>query len=565
MRYQEVEATIAGLTSPQGPFPVLEQLIDGSTRRVFGGFPDSLRDYFGVRVTHADKDCLVDGERRYSFADVLGQAASLSHALVDNYGVQKGDRVAIAMRNAPEWCISFMAITSVGAVAVPMNSWWQGEELVYGMQDSGASLAILDGSRYARIAAWLGESDLPVIGVDTGGVPLPANVDRLENILVSTTPAGFPDIDIGPEDLAMILYTSGSTGQPKGVFSTQRNVLSALVTWLVTGIAVASVEGSLGQETEIQPGILLPIPLFHVTGLNSLFLLSLAMGRKVVMMRKWDVDVALELIQTEQITHFNGVPTMSMELMNHPRLADYDLSSLLEISSGGAERPAEQVAMLMDKFPGAMPTVGYGLTETNAVGSLSGQEDYVNRPGSVGRPTAPLVELRILDPRGNVVTKGETGEICFRSPAIAGGYWNCLEETAEVFNDGWVRTGDVGYEDEEGFLYIVDRLKDIIIRGGENISCLEVEAALYTHPEIVEAAVFSLPDERLGEIVGAVVMTRSGTELETLQIQTFLSESLAAFKIPEQLSCQAEPLPRIAAGKISKKQIRSEMIERLGL
>lgn len=565
MHYPEVEATIAGLTSPEGPFPVHEIVINGVPRRVFGGFPDSLRDYYGVCATHADKDCLVDGERRYSFGDVLAQAVCLSEVLVKRYGVRKGDRVAIAMRNAPEWCISFMAVTSVGAVAVPMNSWWQGEELVYGLQDSGASLVILDGSRYARIAGWLKESGLPAIGVDTGGKPLPDNVDRFEKLLASVSPTGFPAIDIEADDLAMILYTSGSTGAPKGVFSTQRNVLSTLITWLVPGIAVATLQGTFGQEPEVQPAILLPIPLFHVTGLNSLFLLSLALGRKIVMMHKWDVDVALALIQAEKITNFNGVPTMSMELMNHPRLDDYDLSSLVEISSGGAERPAEQVATLMEKFPGAMPSVGYGLTETNAVGSISGQQDYVDRPGSVGRPTAPLVELRIIDAQGNTVTQGEAGEICLRSPATACGYWNQPEATAEVFKDGWVRTGDVGYQDDEGFLYIVDRLKDIIIRGGENISCLEVEAALYTHPDILEAAVFSLPDQRLGEIVGATVMTRPGSKLNTDQVQAFLGESMAAFKIPAHVSFQAEPLPRIAAGKISKKQLRAEMTKRLGL
>ena len=565
MRYPEVEATIAGLTSPQGPFPILETDINGVSRRVFGGFPDSLRDYYGIGATHAEKDCMVDGERRFSFGDVLGQAAILSHALVDQYGVRKGDRVALAMRNAPEWCIAFMAITSAGAVAVPMNSWWQGEELVYGLQDSGASLVILDGARYARMADWLVESGLPVIGVDTGGGPLPEGLNRLESLLSGAPKSGFPEVEIGPEDLALILYTSGSTGAPKGVFSTQRNVLSALVTWLVAGIAVATVQGTIGEEPEIQPAILLAIPLFHVTGLHSLFLLSLALGRKIVMMRKWDVDVALELIQAEKITNFNGVPTMSMELMNHPRLEDYDVSSLVEISSGGAERPAEQVGTLIERFPGAMPSVGYGLTESNAVGCLSGQKDYVIRPGSVGRPTAPLVELRIIDPEDNEVAQGESGEICFRSPAIASGYWNSPEASAEVFNDGWVRTGDVGYQDEEGFLYIVDRLKDIIIRGGENISCLEVEAALYTHPEVLEAAVFSIPDERLGEVVGSAVMTHSGKALETEQMQAYLGERLAAFKIPQHIWCQAEPLPRIAAGKISKKQIRSEMIERLGL
>ena len=256
---------------------------------------------------------------------------------------------------------------------------------------------------------------------------------------------------------------------------------------------------------------------------------------------------------------------MSMEMMNHPRLADYKLSTLVDISSGGAARPAEQVAAIAERFPGAMPSVGYGLTETNAVGCISGQQDYIDRPGSVGRPTAPLVEIRIVNEQGEAVEQGEVGEICIHSPATAGGYWNCPEESAEVFTDGWVRTGDAGYRDAEGFLYIVDRLKDIIIRGGENISCLEVEEALYSHVDIVEVAVFSLPDERLGEIVGATVMVAGGSELQGADIQGFLSSRLAAFKIPQHLYLQSEPLPRIAAGKISKKQLRSELIERLGL
>jgi acyl-CoA synthetase (AMP-forming)/AMP-acid ligase II len=565
VRYQEIEATIAGLTSEAGPFPIQEIVVDGVNRRVFGGLPANLREYYVSVAGYADKDCLVDGDRRLSFNDVLQQSACLSHVLVDRYGVKKGDRVAIAMRNAPEWCVSFMAITALGAVAVPMNSWWQGEELVYGLQDSGTSLAIVDGARYARMAGWIQESGLPVICVDTGGAPLPDGVDRLEPLLESSTPCSFPEIDIDPEDLAMLLYTSGSTGRPKGVFSTHRNVISAVGTWLVAVSAMAVVAGTMGEEPEVQPAILLAIPLFHVTGLNSLFLLSLAVGRKVVMMRKWDVDVALELIEAEKITHFNGVPTMSMELMNHPRLADYDVTSLVDISSGGAARPADHVATLVERFPGAMPSVGYGMTENNAVTSILGQEDYVERPASVGRPIAPLVELRIIDEKGDVVEQGEVGEICVHSPANTGGYWNCPEESLETFVDGWVHTGDAGYQDEEGFLYIVDRLKDIIIRGGENISCLEVESALYAHEDVAEAAVYSLPDERLGEIVGAAVLLKTGSEFDSGQIQNFLASRLAAFKIPQHIWFHNSPLPRIAAGKIAKKQLRNDMIKQLGL
>jgi len=565
MRYQEAEATIAGLCSEAGPFPIQEKEIGGIKRRVFGGLPDNLRDYYASVAGYADKDLFVEGERRFSFNDVLQQSASLSHTLADQYGVEKGDRVAIAMRNAPEWCISFMAITALGAVAVPMNSWWQGEELAYGLQDSGASLVILDGTRFARMAGWLQESGLPVIGVDSGGAPLPDGVDRLEPLLANTSPCSFPETNIDPEDLALILYTSGSTGTPKGVFSTQRNVISALGTWLVAVSAQAIIQGTMGEEPEVQPAILLAIPLFHVTGLNGVMLLSLAVGRKVVMMRKWDVDVALELIEVEKITHINGVPTMSMELLNHPRLADYDLSTLVDISSGGAARPADQVAAIAERFSGAMPSVGYGLTESNAVGTLFGQEDYLDRPKAVGRPIQPLVKHKIINEDGSEVARGEIGEICIHSPANAVGYWNCPEESLSTFKDGWVHTGDAGYQDEEEFLYIVDRIKDIIIRGGENISCLEVEAALYAHEDIAEVAVFSLPDERLGEIVGAAVLPKTGATLNFGQVEAFLGSRLAAFKIPKHIWFHDAPLPRIAAGKIAKKQLRGEMTERLGL
>ena len=565
MRYPEIFAAIDGITSPEGPFPILEQQIDGVPKRVFGGLPGSLRDYFAFAATHGEKECLIDRDRRMSFNDVAQQVACLGSTLVEQYGVNKGDRVAIAMRNSPEWCVSFMAITSVGAVAVPMNSWWQGDELAYGLQDCGANHIILDSARYQRLATHLPESGLIAIGLENEGKTLPAEVDRLEKALTGDGTATLPEVTIDPEDPAMILYTSGSTGRPRGVLSSQRNVLSALGTWLVAGTASAIVAGTMGQEPERQPAILLTVPLFHVTGLNSLFLLSLGIGRKIVMMYRWDVDAALELIETEKITNFNGVPTMSMELMNHPRRGDYDLTSLQEIASGGAARPADQVAKLIERFPGALPSAGYGLTETNAVGCIIGDDDYATRPASVGHATPPLVEIRLTDEKGAEVAQGERGEICLRSPAIASGYLNQPAATEAAFRNGWFHTGDLGYQDDEGFVYIVGRLKEIIIRGGENISCIEVEEALYAHPDIAEAAVFSLPDERLGEIVGAAVSVRTGSELDAKQIKDFLSERLAAFKIPVHVWTQAEKLPRIASGKIFKKQIREDFIERLGL
>jgi acyl-CoA synthetase (AMP-forming)/AMP-acid ligase II len=383
-----------------------------------------------------------------------------------------------------------MAITSIGAVAVPMNSWWQGEELAYGLSDCAASHIILDAARLQRLAPHLQDTALVIIGLESDGKTLPEEVARLEPLLAGN--GTLPATVIEPQDPAVILYTSGSTGHPRGVLSTQRNVLSALGTWLALGTAVAVASGTIGQEPEEQPAILLTVPLFHVTGLNSLFLLSLGIGRKIVMMYKWDIDDALKLIHAEKITHFNGVPTMSMELMNHPRRDEFDLSSLVEISSGGAARPADQVGALIELFPGAKPTAGYGLTETNAVGCIIGDDDYAMRPGSVGQATPPLVDLKIVDETGNEVEEGERGEICLRSPAIVSEYLNQPAATEAAFKDGWFHTGDIGYQDAEGFVYIVDRIKELIIRGGENISCTEVEEAIYSHPDIVEAAVFSL-------------------------------------------------------------------------
>jgi long-chain acyl-CoA synthetase len=565
MRYPEIFAAIESITSPEGPFPVQEDVVDGAPQKVFGGLPQSLRDYYAFAATHGDKECLIDNDRRWSFTEVMQSASTLGAVLVERYGIQKGDRVAIAMRNSPEWCISFLAITSIGAVAVPMNSWWQGEELAHGLQDCNAVLAILDAARHERLESWLPGSGLRVIGLENEGKSLPASVDRLEDLLGASGHSALPDVAIGLDDPAMILYTSGSTGQPRGVLSTQRNVISALGTWLVIGSAVSVVAGTADQEPDKQPAILLTVPLFHVTGLNSMFLLSLGIGRKIVMMHKWDIDVALELIEAEGISHFNGVPTMSMELMNRARESERDLTSLIEIASGGAARPADQVAALIEQFPGAAPSAGYGLTETNAVGCIIGDDDYVARPGSVGQPTPPLVELRLVDDDGRPVAQGQRGEICLRSPAIAAGYLNQPAATEASFKDGWFHTGDVGYLDEEGFLYIVDRIKDIIIRGGENISCIEVEEALYAHPDIIEAAVFSLPDERLGEIVGAAVSARAGSQPDENEVKAFLKNRLAGFKVPAHIWFFKESLPRIASGKIFKKQIRSELIERLGL
>jgi len=361
------------------------------------------------------------------------------------------------------------------------------------------------------------------------------------------------------------MYTSGSTGHPKGALSSHRGILSALYSWMLLGLAAKSLAARAEEltETAYPPAGLLTIPLFHCTGSHSAFMLSVVIGRKLVIMHKWDAQEALRLIEQERITWFNGVPTMSAELQAAAATTERDVSSLSEIMAGGAARPPDQVRRLKGTFSKSTTGIGYGLTETNALGAVNSGTAYESRPGSTGRVVPAVTEIRVIGADGEPLPTGERGEVCIKSPANVLGYWNKPGETAEAFIDGWFHTGDVGYLDEDGFLYIVDRIKEIIIRGGENISCLEVEAAIYTHPAVHEAAVFGLPDERLGESVGAAVVLREGAELTTEELRTYLAEHLAAFKIPAHVWFRAEQLPRIASGKIFKRQLKADYGEQL--
>jgi acyl-CoA synthetase (AMP-forming)/AMP-acid ligase II len=292
-------------------------------------------------------------------------------------------------------------------------------------------------------------------------------------------------------------------------------------------------------------------------------MLSLVIGRKMVIMHKWDAQEALRLIEQERITWFNGVPTMSAELQAAAETTSRDVSSLTEIMAGGAARPPDQVKKISGTFKKSAPGIGYGLTETNALGTVNAGALYIARPDSAGRVVPAVTQFRIVGEDGSALPAGARGELCIKSPANIVGYWNKPEATAEAFVEGWFHTGDVAYLDEEGFLYIVDRIKDIIIRGGENISCLEVEAAIYAHPGVHEVAVFGLPDTRLGEIVGAAVVVRTGVELTADELRADLGKHLASFKIPARIWFRTEQLPRIASGKIFKRQIKAEYAAQL--
>jgi acyl-CoA synthetase (AMP-forming)/AMP-acid ligase II len=560
----KLDAAVAALTAEGQPFELEPVRIGGVDYLSYASMPANLGQYFQLMQQHAGKDFAVYRDERYTFGEAYAISAALASALVERCGVAPGDRVAILSRNNPQWMMAFIAVVSIGAVAVPMNAWWTTEELDYGFGDCGARIVIADRDRAERLVPIAARHALQVIGIDDcDGLDL--DVTPFESLTGEFAGAGMPQVDVAPDDHATIMYTSGSTGHPKGALSSHRGILSALYSWMLLGLAVKSMAAGDRRPSEEQypPAGLLTIPLFHCTGSHSAFMLSVVIGRKLVIMHKWDPQEALRLIEQERITWFNGVPTMSAELRAAAETTERDISSLSEIMAGGAARPPDQVGKLKGTFKTSSTGIGYGLTETNALGAVNSGAVYEANPGSTGRVVPAVTEFRIIGEDGRVLPTGERGEVCIKSPANVLGYWNQPEATAEAFVDGWFHTGNVGYLDEDGFLYIVDRIKEIIIRGGENISCLEVEAAIYTHPAVHEAAVFGLPDERLGESVGAAVVLREDSELTTEELLDYLAQHLAAFKIPAHVWFRAEQLPRIASGKIFKRQLKAHYSEQL--
>lgn len=553
---ERFDALVASLTAPGEPFELDEVEVQGVRYRNYRALPANLGAYFQLMLNHGERDFAVYREERYTFAETYAHSAALATALRERLGVAKGERVAILSRNNPQWMMAFIATLATGVVAVPMNAWWTTEELEYGLEDSGARVVIADRERVQRLGPLVEKLGLTVVAVGDcadSGVP----VTPFGDLLADFADRPMPEVEVATDDYATIMYTSGSTGHPKGALSSHRGILSALFSWLLMGTVSRQLEPAGDEEDALPPAGLLTIPLFHCTGSHSAFLLSLVAGRKLVIMHKWDAQEALRLIEAERITWFNGVPTMSAELQAAARDTDRDISSLKDIFSGGAARPPDQVGKIASTFRNSVPGSGYGLTETNALGAVNSGALYLAKPESTGRTVPAVTDFRIVDEAGRPLPVGERGEVCMKSPANVLGYWNKPEATAEAFVDGWFHTGDIGYMDEDGFLYIVDRLKEIIIRGGENISCLEVEAALYTHPDVFEAAVFGLPDERLGECVGAAVVPRDGAELDAPALRGYLAEHLAAFKIPEHIWFRDEQLPRIATGKIFKRQLKA--------
>ncbi|MCY4094040.1 MAG: class I adenylate-forming enzyme family protein [Gammaproteobacteria bacterium] len=567
---ESLERAIAEVTAPGKPFETETIRVNGVDFIGFVNAPTNLRDLYRSGLRH-DVDFYVYEEERYSFNDAWKIAASVANKLLA-LGIEPGDRVGVSLRNYPEWIFAFMGITSMGSVAVAMNAWWSAEEMEYGIEDSGLKLLFVDQERLERVGPLAKKLGIELVTVRCQ----PTSYPTWEAFIAGSSDA-MPEIEISPADDATLLYTSGSTAHPKGVLSTHRSICNALLGWEAAGavgyqLTVNENPALLQRLTSGEtprptnpPSTILSVPLFHVTGLVVQLLSSFRHGRKLVGMYKWDVERALQIIEAERITSFNGVPTMSYELVKSASLGKYDVSSLQSAGGGGAAMAPEQAKEIDKKIAKGASGTGWGMTETQGLATSIGGPAFTLRPKSCGRALPPLVKVKAVDEEGNELPPFETGELCIWGIQNFSGYWNNPEATRETLVDGWVHTGDVGHLDDEGYVFITDRMKDIVIRGGENIGCQEVEAVLYEHPSVAEASVFGIPDERLGETVAAVVCLEPNADLSDDDLRAFASERLAQFKVPSRIWIGHERLPRTASEKIFKRQIREETLKKLEL
>jgi long-chain acyl-CoA synthetase len=561
------------LTQPGSPLEVEELTIRGVPTKVWKNAPPTLRAVVETARGHGERIFLVYEDERISYEAFFRATARLAQAMADQ-GVGKGDRVAVIMRNLPEWVVAFYAAASLGAIVTPLNAWWTGPELEYGLTDSGTKIAVVDAERYERLAEHLPNcKDLVRVYVsrqhgDDVAHPLVARLEDLigaPNAWASLPDAQLPPAEVGPEDDATICYTSGTTGKPKGALATNRAVNTAVM----TGAAAAARNFLRRGEAPPAPdpdapqrSSLISVPLFHVTGNMAILNPSAFGGAKLVMMYKWDPIRAFELIEREKIQAAGGVPTIAWQLIEHPARKNYDLSSLESVAYGGAPSAPELVRRLRETFPKSQPGQGWGMTETCATVTSNGAEDYVNRPDSCG-PAAPVAALQIRDAEDGktLLPTGAVGELWSFGPMNCKGYWNKPEATTQTYVDGWVRTGDLARLDEEGFCYIIDRAKDMLIRGGENIYCVEVENVLYDHPAVMDAAVVGIAHRTLGEEPGAVVTLKPDAEATEEELRAHVAERLAAFKVPVRIVIFRETLPRNANGKILKNELKKLFVE----
>ncbi len=549
------------LTAPGAPFEMDEVAIRGVLTRIWKNAPPSLPWFIGASRAAGDQLFVIHEDERVTYEANHRAVAALAAHLV-GLGVGRGDRVALAMRNLPEWPVAFFAITALGAIAVPLNAWWTGAELEYGLADSGARVLIVDDERHARLAErYAAAPAMEHVLVARASTPLDGIAARLEDAIgtphdwARLPDAPLPDVAVVPEDDAAIFYTSGTTGAPKGALVTHRNLMSN-----VLSNGYSSARSALRRgEMPVPPSprvMLTVIPLFHVTACSAALMPVIATGSTMIFMRKWDTIRAFEIIERERVNITGGVPTIAWQLLEHPDRGRYDLSSLESIAYGGAPSAPELVKRIHEEL-GALPGNGWGMTETCATLTHHSGEEYLMRPDSAGPPVA-VADLKIVAEDGvTELPVGTIGELWARGPMIARGYWNRPEDSAATFVDGWVRTGDLARVDAEGFLFIVDRAKDMVIRGGENIYSIEVENVLYAHPAVTDCALIGVPHRTLGEEPAAVVHLCPGCEASEAELQDWVRARLAGFKVPVAIRFVADTLPRNANGKIVKTELKA--------
>jgi len=562
------------LTAPGAPFAWSVTDVRGVPTRTYDAAPPNMAQVWAGSIVHGDADYLVYEDERISYAEAHKAVDALAAHLSD-VGVGHGDRVALALRNYPEWALAYWATVRLGAVVIGMNAWWTGPELEFGLADSTPKVMVCDAERLDRVMPHLAglrsSGPLHLVGVRLpAGIGLPDDAVRWEDALASATEHGpAPEPTIDPDDDLCVFYTSGTTGHPKGAVLTHRGATSNLFNlgfWQVMAAsaearAVAAGEPPPGSEKEVgesYPGSILAVPLFHVTGCNCCLHPITAVGGRLILMHRWDPEVALELIERERPASLTGVPTMTRELLNSPDFERRDTSSLSHVGGGGAPVQPDLVHKIEDRLEGR-PSTGYGLTEVNGVITINVGHFFMAKPASAGSP-CPIMETRIVAEDGTDQGPGEHGELWVRGGNVFRGYLNRPEANAEALTDGWFHTGDIGYLDDDGFLFLVDRAKDMVLRSGENVYSAEVEAAIYEHPAVAEAAVFAVPDERHGEAVGAAIVLLPGAECSAEELRDHTRRLIAVFKVPEHLWFLDEALPTNANGKFVKRDLRDRLV-----
>jgi acyl-CoA synthetase (AMP-forming)/AMP-acid ligase II len=550
----EIDQIRSYLSGPGQPFELVEQTIEGVPLTVYKNLPPNLSHLIVEAERFGDRTFLVSGERRLSYAETLGRAAALAGWLTGTYGIGLGQRVAIAARNSPEWIIAFLAIQLTGANASLVNSRGTAEDIIHALGDTECGLVIADPKRAEAIA---GRYPASIVVADAAG-----DFRDADGQVIDLSPAPVRPSAAGLGDPAIIMFTSGTTGRPKGAVLNHRGVGSFLFGMRHNGAAYLTLAAKqMGVEPRVlianipQMATLAIFPLFHVSGASAMLMGALINGGKIVIMDRWSPAEALRLIAREKITMFQGPPSIFWDVLQCPEFAGADVSSVTNVGIGGQATPPHLLEQLVKHFPKAAPGGGFGQTETNgAIASGTGAEYLANRHAS-GR-VLPGTEVRIVDEDGNDLPLGGIGEIWVRSPLNMIGYWNQPEANAAVFKDGWLRTGDVGCLDADRFITIVDRKKDVIIRGGENIYCAELERVFQQFPGVLEVAAFGVPDDRWGERAVLAVVAQPDRTLSADDMLAFGAEKLASYKVPSEIVFADEPFTRNAVGKIDKPILR---------